>query len=90
MNTQRETIFITGTVVGIGLAAARHFYQLGYIVGMADLNLSIRDEVIKQVTFIRGWLNISHSNSLFPSALLHTELMRFNYLFAHFNGLARF
>jgi NAD(P)-dependent dehydrogenase (short-subunit alcohol dehydrogenase family) len=48
MNTQRKTIFITGAAAGIGLAAARHFYQLGYLVGMADLNLSMLEEVTAQ------------------------------------------
>jgi NAD(P)-dependent dehydrogenase (short-subunit alcohol dehydrogenase family) len=48
MNTQRKTIFITGAAAGIGLAAAHHFYQLGYVVGMADLNLSMLEEVTAQ------------------------------------------
>jgi short-subunit dehydrogenase len=47
MNTQQKTIFITGAAAGIGLAAAYHFYQLGYKVGMADLNMSLLEEVTK-------------------------------------------
>lgn len=45
MNTQRKTIFITGAAYGIGLATAHHFYQLGYVIGMVDLNLSLLEEV---------------------------------------------
>lgn len=44
MSTQRKTIFITGAAAGIGLAAAHHFAQLGYMVGMADLNLSLLEK----------------------------------------------
>jgi NAD(P)-dependent dehydrogenase (short-subunit alcohol dehydrogenase family) len=45
LNTNKKTIFITGAASGIGLTAARHFYQMGYIVGMADVNISLLKEV---------------------------------------------
>jgi NADP-dependent 3-hydroxy acid dehydrogenase YdfG len=48
MNTQRETMFITGAAARIGLVAARHFYKLGYVMDMADLNLSMLEEVTAQ------------------------------------------
>lgn len=48
MNSQKQTIFITGAAAGIGLVAARHFSQLGYLVGMADLNLSLLQEATAQ------------------------------------------
>jgi NADP-dependent 3-hydroxy acid dehydrogenase YdfG len=34
----REAIFITGGASGIGLAAARHFAQRGWFVGLADID----------------------------------------------------
>ena len=41
----KKTIFITGAASGIGLVAAHHFYQMGYMVGMADVNMSLLKEV---------------------------------------------